>query len=95
MGNSADALLLSIDTGQKCPKGVPIIPLFIPARNKMSISSVLQLRTFLCTFFCRIAAAGTERTAGRHMHRARYITFQNDALSLTCDIRVRDRNRRE
>ena len=61
----------------------------------MSVSSVLQRRHLLCTLLCRIAAAGTERTSGRHMKRTRDIAFQNDPMTMSCCLRIRDRNGRQ
>ncbi len=61
----------------------------------MAVSAVSKLRAAGSTFFCRVSASGPEGTAGRHIQRTWYITFKNDTLFGSCDLRVRDWHSRE
>ena len=68
------------------------LALFIPAGHLMAIAPVRKGGTFLCTLFRRILAAGTERTAARHMQRAGDIALQYNTVPFPGHFRIRIRH---
>ena len=67
--------------------------LFVPAGYHMSVASVGQGRAFLRALFRRVAAAGAERAAARHVQRAGHISLQDDPVAFLRHPGIRVGNR--